>query len=196
MKTLPRDMIVYLASELDSPADIQSFCSASDNNDRNVCQNKNFWINKIEKERPGLLDILDDFGYDFTYSEIYDKIYESRNTEFFTLLEDDTVIKGNFTDIYDSIKLENADVIKVGSYGWLLTSNIPDIFPPTLVKEKDTAIDIVVDEIRARFENDDLDFDFDLDETLHEIENNFRNNDDYTYEYEHFSFSMEKVKIY
>ena len=51
---LPKDIIIYIALLLEKP-DIISYCKTSKKFDDTICQNKQFWVQKLER----------DFGVDY-----------------------------------------------------------------------------------------------------------------------------------
>jgi hypothetical protein len=51
MESLPKDVLVYLALELNL-VDIVSLCKSNKNIDNKICKNQYFWRNKINKEYP------------------------------------------------------------------------------------------------------------------------------------------------
>ena len=69
MDKLTRDELVLLAIKLDLP-DILSFCNSSKYFNEKICKNEDFWRRKIEYERPGLTEFLNND------EESYKSIYE------------------------------------------------------------------------------------------------------------------------
>ena len=51
MESLPKDVLVYLALELDL-VDIASLCRSNRKIDEKICKNHNFWRNKINRDYP------------------------------------------------------------------------------------------------------------------------------------------------
>ena len=80
METLPKDVIVKLALELENE-DILKLCSSSKRYNEYVCKNEKFWLNKIRKEYPYITDIKsykkNIFKRGITYKEIYETFFGS-----------------------------------------------------------------------------------------------------------------------
>lgn len=51
MESLPRDVLVYLALELDL-LDIVNLCKSNKKIDEKICKNHHFWRNKINRDYP------------------------------------------------------------------------------------------------------------------------------------------------
>jgi hypothetical protein len=49
MNELPKDIIIYLALNMDI-LDVLSICKASKKFNQNICNNKNYWISKLKKD--------------------------------------------------------------------------------------------------------------------------------------------------
>jgi len=194
MEKLPKDMIIYLAMEMELP-EILSFCKTSKKTNERVCKDNNFWRNKIKKDRPNLLDYLSED--EKNYRKIYERIYESKFNNVITFTEDGDIIKGDFEDFGDSWESNYCEECKVGQTVWLFSSNNDEYYPKTIIFEKERAINWIVDEIRIRFENDDILIDFNIDEKLTEIRKNFVKNDEYIYDFEYMNlyFTLKKVVI-
>ena len=59
MNELPKDIIIYLALNMDI-LDVLSICKASKKFNQNICNNKNYWISKLKKD------------FDIQWNQIYD----------------------------------------------------------------------------------------------------------------------------
>ena len=70
MEQLPRDVLVYMAMMLDLP-DILSLCNSNSKFNEKVCNNEQFWYNKIRQDYPDINN-LDKYGS--TYRQIYRNI--------------------------------------------------------------------------------------------------------------------------
>ena len=194
MEKLPKDMIIYLAMEMEL-LEIISFCNTSKKINERVCKNNIFWRNKIEKERPGLLDYLSEEKQK-DYRKIYIRIHDSKYSGECTFTEDGDIIKGNFEDFEDDWELDYCGECKVGQTVWLFSSNKDEYYPKTITFIKERAINWIIDEIRIRFETDDIIIDFDIDEKLSQIRKNFEK-EDYTFAFDYMDlyFTLDKKII-
>ena len=194
MEKLPKDMIIYLAMEMELP-EIISFCNTSKKINERVCKNNIFWRNKIEKERPGLLDYLSDEKQK-DYRKIYKRINDSKYSGEVTFTEDGDIIKGDFKDFEDDWELDYCGECKVGQTVWLFSSNKDEYYPKTIIFSKERGINSIIDEIRIRFETDDIIIDFDIDEKLSQIRKNFeKENYIFNFDYMDLYFSLDKKII-
>ena len=72
MDKFPKDVLVLLAIDLDLP-DILRFCKAYPNVDENICNNKHFWIRKLNKD---FNKEKDDFKYlKLSPRKLYELLY-------------------------------------------------------------------------------------------------------------------------
>jgi hypothetical protein len=198
MEKLPKDLIVYLAMELELP-EILLFSMASKKTNERVCKNNDFWRNKIEKERPGLLQILNSRSNKLQnkFREIYFEVYKSKFSNEFTIIDDKYIVKGDYTSsfelggfkssyfgyIYKNILYETGDIV------WLVTSNCSDYYPSLMTGRKNEAVEKVIQSIENYFIIDN--------EEKMEIKRTIEESDDYTFkDYSNFIlFNMKKLII-
>lgn len=51
-------LLMYLVALEMGASDINNFCLSDDKIKKHICDNKDFWLSKIEKERPGMLNVI------------------------------------------------------------------------------------------------------------------------------------------
>ena len=96
--------------------DIKSFCLTNSKISENICRNPDFWLSKIEKERPYLLSALNDMSLNLDFKdpdklkELYlslqeDKYYYLYNDKF------DIIMRGNMLKYFYLFK--NAKVLSI-----------------------------------------------------------------------------------
>ncbi|GAI81263.1 unnamed protein product, partial [marine sediment metagenome] len=67
---LSKDVIFLLALELDLPSILQ-LCLTSKKYNQHICENPNFWKNKLLKEYPQLNSVINDiYDYKNTYKHV------------------------------------------------------------------------------------------------------------------------------
>ena len=83
---LPKDIIIYIALLLEKP-DIISYCNISKKFDDTVCQNKQFWVQKLQR----------DFGIDYYKTN---KLVSPRVYYDIGILKKKLNLKGSVEEIY------------------------------------------------------------------------------------------------
>lgn len=146
-----KDVLFLLALEMDDPS-ILNFCRSSKKFNEIVCNNNNFWRQKIEKERPGLLNLISNINVD--YKDIY------RDLKFnnyvcsikFSLnpLEIYGVIQGILAD-YGFYTLDYCNG-KIGDKIWVVFYNDPEFEPYSNI-DKNIVLNITLHDIDMIYED-------------------------------------------
>lgn len=195
MEKLPKDLMIYLAMELDTPS-LLKFCNTSSKHNKLICGNETFWRLKIEKERPGVIPILQKV---FKEEENinYKKLYQQLNSDdVYYDQETDTFIKGSFYDeqninFYQSGEMLDSEVPFSSSNQYYILNFTPDyLFGTHYFGTKDKILETGLEEIREQLYDEDED-------TILNYENEFKEDGYVSVDEEDilFSLGMEPVKI-
>lgn len=202
MEKLPKDLIVLLALEMDTPS-LLKFCNTSSKNNKLICGNETFWRLKIEKERPGVIPILqkvfkeeEGLNYKKLYQQLNgDDVYYDEETDTYikgNFYDEDTYIKGNF---YESGEMLDSGVPFSSSnqyYKLVFTreSLFGTDFQPDFFGTKDKILEAGLEEINFHLDGED-------EQTILNYENKFKEDGYVSVDEEEvlFSLNMQPVKI-
>ena len=192
MEKLPKDLIILLALEMDTPS-LLKFCNTSSRYNKIICGNQTFWKFKIEKERPGVIPILQKiFEEDIKdYKNLYqqlkgDEIYYDEKT--------DTYIKASFDQIesktfYQIGEMLDSEIPFSSSNQYYRLAFNPDyLFGSIYFGTKDKILEIGFEEIRFHLEDED-------EETILNYENKFKEDGYVSVDEEEVLFSLDMMPV-
>lgn len=142
-----KDILILLALEMDAET-ISKLCRTSKRVNELICKDQMFWRKKLEKERPGLLDLVSVSIWNkkpINYKQIYadlkmePDLYSVKYTE--NPLQIYGAIQGLLED-YDFIQAESEEkIMSVGDKVWVAATNRPDVLFPysQIYSSKDSA---------------------------------------------------------
>jgi hypothetical protein len=136
MEHLPKDVLILLALELDEPS-ISKLCGSSKRLNEIICDNQLFWKKKLEKERPGLIELISIRIWNnspLNYKQIYKDLLEEKysySVKYITNpLQIYGVIEGLLED-YDFIEAKIEENFSIGDKVWVIIGNndyVPKIY--------------------------------------------------------------------
>lgn len=151
MDTVPKDVLILFALEMDMYTLLQ-FCKSNSTINDLICANNIFWKNKIEKERPGLLEKIYSDLEPIKYKDLYKKLRGNKVYKYYSVPP--IYIKGEFEDrdfkeigidrigIFDGDKMESRK-------NWVISTNHPEYTfeDPIYVNDHQDAINIIKSEL-------------------------------------------------
>ena len=128
-----KTLIYLMALEMGSK-DINNFCLSHDKIKEHICDNRDFWLSKIEKERPGMLDVIKLRNYtpkkleQFYASLEGNQYYYLKNGDNNSIVRGKPVVAGFFAK-FDLILPIDPDFLKnFGSFIQNLSKKNKDIY--------------------------------------------------------------------
>ena len=142
--SFPRDIIILLALELDHPS-IINLCRSSKRYNELICKNQNFWRLKIEKERPGVLELIDEET--INYKHLYEDLQKDVLSISYERFDIFGAIKGNLEEYDGFTVLDFDNEYKIGDKVWVVVGSEEVISSPIITKSKEEALSIIKGEI-------------------------------------------------
>lgn len=118
---LPRDVLIYIALQMDLP-EILSLCRTSSRINEIVCENDKFWMNKVMREYPKIFNSRHRYKYGKTFKEIHEYVSQE-----YIYIDLSYKIEHSY---YDEDDFENSDEINLG-----IEMEIDTRIPPTVLKD-------------------------------------------------------------
>jgi hypothetical protein len=157
MERANKDVLIELALNLDPPS-LTRLCQTSKRMNEIICDNEIFWRKKIEKERPGILDLIKiGINNPLNYKQIYEDLYLNNYVFSVKYVSNPLQIYGAIQGIleeYDFIIAEDTD-LQIGDKAWVVVTTRPDISfeNPLIFKTKKQAVENIVKEIEFQLED-------------------------------------------
>jgi hypothetical protein len=157
-----KDEIILLGLSMDLP-ELAVFCRTNKRINSLTCANKDFWRMKIERDRPGALDIIHKQLRNLDYKELYQSLrnkyiyYVSFNLK--SNLQIHGIVKGDigFFPVYHTYPSMYQNEYDIGDKVWVLVNNRPDFLYeyPQLYDTREAAIRDIYYILREEFEGSD-----------------------------------------